>query len=78
LAIDGVTQQKVAASASSHEGDVPTSTSLSNADPALAPVSTDLNNPFDLSAEPCQADSMPALPQDSRGKCIEDAKKIEP
>ena len=70
LVSEGVTQPKVNPSASYYEGYLRTSTSAPNAGPALAPVSTDLNDPFDLSAKPWQADSVPALPQVSEGDAL--------
>ena len=76
MASKGDTHPTITPSASYHEGDLPTSTSVPNAGPALAPVSTDLNNPFDLSAEPCQTDSVPALPQVSKGDALKMPKRM--
>jgi len=76
LASKGVTQPKVTPSTSYHEGDLHTSTSAPNVGPALAPVSTDLNDPFDLSAAPSQADSAPVLPQVSKGDALKMPKRL--
>jgi len=51
-------------------------TSVPNAGPVLAPVSTNLDDTFDISAEPRQTDWVPALPLVPEGDTLKMPKRL--